>query len=73
MIRPDVPAACDDSANIFRVQTEELITMILHGEYIDKGHGISCARYVARGNVMGMHLDVLAILGPWRMHSGSST
>ena len=68
------PIARQDSEQMVCSHTEQLIAMIFQTGSGENGHGNQqCAWHVAVGNVVGMHLDIFAIPGPFHMQNHSST
>ena len=68
------PTARQDSEQMVCSHTEQLIAMIFQTGSGENGHGNQqCAWHVAVGNVVGMHLDIFAIPGPFHMQNHSST
>ena len=67
------PTARQDSEQMVCSHTEQLIAMIFQTGSGENGHGKQCAWHVAVGNVVGMHLDIFAIPGPFHMRNHSST
>ena len=67
------PIARQDSEQMVCSHTEQHIAMIFQTGSGENGHGKRCARHVAVDNVVGMHLDIFAIPGPFHMQNDSST
>ena len=67
------PTARQDSEQMVCSHTEQHIAMIFQTGSGENGHGNRCAQHVAVENVVGMHLDIFTIPGPFHMQNDWST